>query len=65
MPGQIIQLTAFAQIIDIWRPGRSLEYHLKATIPGKLGISAPSNGMLFHCHIQMHTAMKQHYIGGS
>ncbi len=26
---------------------------LKATIPGKSGISAPSNGMLFHCHMRL------------
>ncbi len=26
----------------------------KATIPGKLGISAPSTGMLFHCHMRLH-----------
>ncbi len=26
----------------------------KTTIPDKLGISAPSNGMLFHCHIHLH-----------
>ncbi len=27
---------------------------LKATIPGKLGISAPLNGTLFHCHMHLH-----------
>ena len=29
MPAQIIQMMAFAQIMDIWRPGRSMEDHLK------------------------------------
>ncbi len=29
MPAQIIQRMAFAQIMDIWRPGRSMEDHLK------------------------------------
>ncbi len=29
MPAQIIQTMAFIQIMDIWRPGRSLEDHLK------------------------------------
>ena len=28
MPAQIIQMMAFAQIMDIWRPGRSMEDHL-------------------------------------
>ncbi len=28
MPAQIIQVMAFAQIMDIWRSGRSLEDHL-------------------------------------
>ncbi len=31
MPAKIIQMMAFAQIIDIWRPGRSMEDHLKET----------------------------------
>ncbi len=29
MPAQIIQMMAFTQIMDIWRPGRSMEDHLK------------------------------------
>ncbi len=29
MPAQIILTMAFTQITDIWRPGRSLEDHLK------------------------------------
>ncbi len=29
MPAQIIQMMVFAQIMDIWRPGRSMEDHLK------------------------------------
>ncbi len=29
MPAQIIQTMTFTQIMDIWRPGRSLEDHLK------------------------------------
>ncbi len=28
MPAKIIQMTAFAQIMDIWRPGRSIKDHL-------------------------------------
>ncbi len=28
MPAQIIQRMAFAQMMDIWRPGRSMEDHL-------------------------------------
>ncbi len=28
MPAQIIQMIALAQIMDIWRPGRSIEDHL-------------------------------------
>ncbi len=31
MPAQIIQSMVFTQIMDIWRPGRSLEDHLKAS----------------------------------
>ena len=30
MPVQIIQTMAFTQIMDIWRPGRSMEDHLKS-----------------------------------
>ncbi len=30
MPAQIIQTMAFTQIMAIWRPGRSLEDHLKS-----------------------------------
>ncbi len=33
MPAQIIQRMAFTQIMDIWRPGRSLEDHLKGYLP--------------------------------
>ncbi len=29
---RIIQMMAFIQIMDIWRPGRSLEDHLKGTM---------------------------------
>ena len=29
----IIQMTAFAQIMDIWRPGRSMEDHLNLVVP--------------------------------
>ncbi len=29
MPAQIIQMMAFAHIMDVWRPGRSMEDHLK------------------------------------
>ncbi len=29
MPAQIIQMMTFAQIRDMWRPGRSMEDHLK------------------------------------
>ena len=27
---------------------------VKVTIPGKLGISAPSKEMMFHCHMHLH-----------
>ena len=33
MPAQIIQMMTFAQISDIWRPGRSMEDHLN-TVDG-------------------------------
>ncbi len=42
MPAQIIQMMAFAQIIDIWRPGRSMEDHLKVDFGG------------FYLHVGMH-----------
>ena len=32
MPAQIIQTMAFIQIMNIWRPGRSLEDHLNMRI---------------------------------
>ncbi len=32
MPAQTIQTIAFIQIMDIWRPGRSLEDHLKIMV---------------------------------
>ncbi len=35
MPPQIIQMIAFAQIMDIWRPGRSMEDHLKTILPSR------------------------------
>ena len=37
MPAQIIQTMAFTQIMDIWRPGRSLEDHLKGSIINHMG----------------------------
>ncbi len=44
-------------IFDSWKHSARRYLHgmfIKATIPGKLGISAPSNGMLFHCHMHLH-----------
>ncbi len=38
MPAQIIQMMAFAHIMDIWRPGRSMEDHLKVIPKDKLSV---------------------------
>ena len=32
MPAQIILMMAFTQIMDIWRPGRSMEDHLTEAV---------------------------------
>ncbi len=54
MPAQMIQTMSFTQIMDIWRPGRSLEDHLKilAYWP-TYGLHSRHLGVLFFylCHI--------------
>ncbi len=50
IPAQIIQIMAFAQIIDIWRPGRSMEDHLKNDVILGCSLSKPymkSKRMMF------------------
>ncbi len=62
MPAQIIKMMVFAQIMDIWRPGRSMEDHLKELFIFQLDILSWRNQMSLFSDLYVHTRKTQHRL---